>query len=141
VVSGGGAQFVISAAAVVTGGSLVQGIIFILRRKTDLSHVDANTEKVRVEAERIRTEIAQEVAEGLAAEAKRQASRNLELEDRIEKLREQIGKDREKYELRIAAEILASAGLLGQVAELRNELGIARRQIAILEGRLNARDN
>jgi hypothetical protein len=129
-VSGGGAQFIISAAAVLTGGGLIQGIVFILRRKSDMGLVDANNEKVRAEAERIRVEIVKEVS-----------ARNLELEGRINKLYEQIGKDRERYELRIAAEVTAAAGLLLEMAELRNELGVARRQIAILEGRLNARDS
>lgn len=128
--SGGGAQFIISAAAVLTGGGLIQGIVFILRRKSDMGLVDANNEKVRAEAERIRVEIVKEVS-----------ARNLELEGRINKLYEQIGKDRERYELRIAAEVTAAAGLLLEMAELRNELGVARRQIAILEGRLNARDS
>ncbi len=131
-------QFVISALAVVTGGGVIQGIVFILRRRSDLANVDANTEKVRVEADRVRSEIAADLASQLADEATRQASRNLALEKRIDELQAQAATDRSRYETRIAAEIAGATTLILEVAALRNELGVARRQITILENRLNA---
>ena len=136
--SGGAAQFAISAAAVITGGSAVQLIVALVRRRSDMANVDATTEKIRAEAERVRTDLQAVVAAQLAAEATRQGERSLVLEKRIDGLQRQLVLERQDCDRRIADELERSSGLTREIAVLRHDLANARCEIAALKTRIDA---
>lgn len=131
--NGSAAQIVMSTVAVILGGGTVQLVIAIIRKRSELGNIDAQSDEIQAK-------IAERLRDSLAEQAERQEARALALEVRIDELREELVRERAECDRRILAEVESSGRLVREVAKLRTDLAVARRQIRVLEDRLNDHD-
>lgn len=131
--NGSAAQVILSTIAVILGGGTVQLIIAIIRKRSELGNIDAQSDDIQAK-------IAERLRDSLAKESERQETRSLALEARIDVLHEESLRERAECDRRILAEVEASSRLVREVAKLRTDLAVARRQIRVLEHRLDTGD-
>jgi chromosome segregation ATPase len=120
----GFAQMLLGIITVATGGSLVQLVIFLIKRRATLSALD--------------TEATAPLLEQQGALVDRLAAAELKALKRVESLEEQQRARDQEFTATMEISNRERARLNSEVASLRTEVDIARRQIADLTDQLRS---
>jgi hypothetical protein len=111
----GTTRFVLQVIALITGGGIVQLIVFLLRRRSEIAALDKTSTAPLLTS-------ANELIERLQVSQAR-------LEDQVEKLNGRLVTEQEKATERLDLAHTQNRRLAGEVAELRVDVAVLQRQI------------